>query len=124
MDQTAAIDVFAALAQPTRIAVFRLLVQAGPEGLPVLEISRRLNVVASTLSGHLSILKRSGVLTATRHKREIRYAANLATVNALIAFLLSDCCNGQVSNCGNILSLLNTDIAPPQAAAAERGLSR
>lgn len=109
MKQSAAIDVFAALAQPTRISVFRLLVQVGPAGLPALEISRRLGTVASTLSGHLAILKRSGILTATRHQREIHYAANLAAVNELIAFLLSDCCGGQVSNCGDILSLLNLE---------------
>ena len=81
-------------------------------GLPALEIARRLDVVASTLSGHLSILKRSGILTATRHQREIHYAANLSAVNELIAFLLSDCCNGQVNNCGDILSLLNLESAP------------
>ena len=84
MKQEDAIEVFAALAQPTRISVFRLLVQVGPAGLPALEIARRLDVVASTLSGHLSILKRSGILTATRHQREIHYAANLSAVNELI----------------------------------------
>ncbi len=112
MEQEAAIDVFSALAQPTRISVFRLLVRVGPAGLPALEIARRLGVVASTLSGHLSILKRSGILTATRHQREIHYAANLSAVNGLIAFLLSDCCDGQVSNCGDILSLLDLEETP------------
>lgn len=107
MDQTSAIDVFAALAQPTRISVFRLLVKVGPKGLPALEISRRLDVVPSTLSGHLSVLKRSSILTATRHQREIHYAANLAAVRELIQFLLSDCCGGKIDNCANILSLLD-----------------
>ena len=97
MEQNAAIEVFSALAQPTRFSVFRLLVRAGPAGLPALEIARRLGVVASTLSGHLSILKRTDILTAIRHKREIHYAANLASVNGLVTFLLSDCCNGQAS---------------------------
>lgn len=112
MDQDAAIDVFAALAQPTRISVFRLLVKAGPAGLPALEIGRRLDVVPSTLSGHLAILKRSGILSATRHQKEIHYAANLAAVNALIAFLMSDCCGGQINNCGDILSLLDMGNMP------------
>ncbi|MBL4811072.1 MAG: helix-turn-helix transcriptional regulator [Rhodobacteraceae bacterium] len=107
MDQTNAIDVFSALAQSTRISVFRLLVKVGPAGLPALEISRRLEIVPSTLSGHLSILKRSSILTATRHQREIHYAANLGAVNELIRFLLSDCCGGQISNCSDILSLLD-----------------
>mmetsp|Transcript_24127 Transcript_24127/g.44850 ORF Transcript_24127/g.44850 Transcript_24127/m.44850 type:complete len:112 (+) Transcript_24127:5404-5739(+) len=107
MEQNTAIDAFAALAQPTRLAVFRLLVGIGPAGLPALEISRRLGTVPSTLSGHLATLKRSGILTATRHQREIHYAANLATVNDLIRFLLADCCDGQVENCADILSLLD-----------------
>lgn len=107
MDQASAIDAFSALAQPTRISVFRLLVKVGPKGLPALEISRRIGVVPSTLSGHLSILKRSGMLTATRHQREIHYAADLTTVNELIKFLLSDCCEGMLENCADILSLLD-----------------
>jgi len=107
MEETIAIDGLSALAQSTRLAVFRLLVGAGPEGLPVLEISRRLGIVPSTLSGHLSILKRSGILTATRHQREIIYAVNLAAVNDLIHFLLSDCCGGKIENCADILCLLS-----------------
>jgi DNA-binding transcriptional ArsR family regulator len=106
MDQETAIDVFAALAQPTRLAVFRLLVAHGPDGLPVLEIGRRLAVVPSTLSGHLSILRRAGILKATRHQREIHYAANLIAVNDLIRFLLSDCCGGRIDHCADILGLL------------------
>ncbi|MCG6904794.1 MAG: helix-turn-helix domain-containing protein [Rhodobacter sp.] len=107
MDDTRAIEAFAALAQPTRMSVFRHLVKVGPSGMPALEISRQLKIVPSTLSGHLSILRRSGMLIATRHQREIHYAANLATVNELIAFLLADCCNGQIGHCGDILSLLD-----------------
>jgi ArsR family transcriptional regulator len=107
MKQTDAIEALAALAQPTRIAAFRLLVRVGPEGLPALEISRQLGTKPSTLSGHLSILKRAGVLVATRHQREIHYAANLATVNALVQFLIADCCGGKIDNCTEILSLLD-----------------
>jgi ArsR family transcriptional regulator, arsenate/arsenite/antimonite-responsive transcriptional repressor len=108
MNQDSAIDAFAALAQHSRMTIFRLLVRAGPEGLQVGEISRRLNIVASTLSGHLSILKRAGLLSATRYQREIHYAANLAVVNELVGFLLADCCEGQSGNCSEILSLLDT----------------
>lgn len=115
MKQDTAIALFAALAQPTRLSVFRLLVKAGGAGLPALEIARQVGVVPSTLSGHLATLKRSGVLTATRHHKEINYAANLAVVNDLIGFLLADCCNGQISNCGDILSLLDLDALPNTA---------
>jgi len=109
MDETRAIDVFASLAQPTRLGVFRLLVGVGPDGLPALEIGRRLGVVPSTLSGHLAVLKRAGVLTATRHQREIHYAANLEMINGLIGFLLADCCGGKIDNCAAVLTLLDAD---------------
>lgn len=107
MEQDNAIEAFAALAQPSRMTIFRLLVRAGPGGLQVGEISRQLEIVASTLSGHLSILRRTGLLKATRHQREIHYAANLTVVNDLIGFLLADCCEGQSENCSEILSLLD-----------------
>ncbi|MEQ8398616.1 helix-turn-helix domain-containing protein [Thalassobaculum sp.] len=89
------------------MSIFRLLVRAGPDGLQVGEISRRLNIVASTLSGHLGVLKRSGLLRATRHQREIHYFADLEVVNHLVGFLLADCCDGRPDNCSEVLSLLN-----------------
>jgi DNA-binding transcriptional ArsR family regulator len=110
MEQDNAIEAFAALAQPTRLKVFRLLVRVGPKGLPALEISRRLEAKPSTLSGHLSILKRAGVLTATRHQREIHYAANLASINALVQFLIADCCDGRIENCSEIVALLDSPV--------------
>ena len=108
MDQDVAIEAFGALAQPSRMAIFRLLVRVGPDGLQVGEISRRLNIVPSTLSGHLAVLKRSGLLRATRYQREIHYSANLVVVNDLVSFLLSDCCDGRLDNCSEIISLLKT----------------
>ncbi len=108
MDQGIAIEAFAALAQSTRMSVFRLLVRAGPESLPVGEIGRQLDIVPSTLSGHLAILKRAGLVTAERHQREIHYAADLNAVNDLIGFLLADCCEGRFDNCSEILSLLKS----------------
>ncbi len=106
MDQETAIDAFAALAQTSRMTIYRLLVREGPDGLQVGEISRRLGIVTSTLSGHLAVLKRAGLLKATRNQREIHYSANLNAMNELVGFLLADCCNGQVDNCSEILSLL------------------
>lgn len=108
MDQDKAIENFSALAQQNRLAIFRLLVRTQPRGLPVGEISRLLDIVPSTLSGHLGILKRAGLLKSTRHQREIHYAADLDAMGGLIRFLLQDCCNGQVENCGDILSLTKT----------------
>lgn len=109
MDQNSAIDTFAALAHPTRLAVFRLLVREVPNGVPALAIAERLKAKPSTLSGHLATLRRAGLLTSSRHQREIRYAANLPAINTLVAFLLSDCCGGKVQNCGDILTLLVDD---------------
>lgn len=108
MKQDTAIEAFAALAQPTRLKALRLLVKVGPKGLPALEISRQLGTKPSTLSGHLAILRRAGVLRATRHQREIHYAANLASVNALVQFLIADCCEGQIENCSEIVALLDS----------------
>lgn len=109
MDQNDAIEAFAALAQESRLSIFRVLVKEEPQGLPVGEISRRLNIVPSTLSGHLGILKRAGLLKSTRHQREIHYATNLESMSDLIRFVLEDCCSGQVENCGEIVSLLSSD---------------
>lgn len=108
MDQELAIEAFAALAQDSRLAIFRLLVREGPGGLPVGEISRQLSIVPSTLSGHLGVLKRARLLKSTRHKREIHYAANLGAMSDLLRFMLEDCCNGRVENCGEIVSLLKS----------------
>ena len=107
MDQENAIEALAALAQSSRMSVFRLLVNQGPTGLTATEISTQLQIVASTLSGHLGILKRAGLLSATRQSREIHYAANLETINRLMLFLLADCCGGQLENCSDILTLLS-----------------
>ncbi len=99
-------ECFAALAQESRLSVFQLLVSHQPDAMPVGEISRRLNILPSTLSGHLAVLKRAGLLSATRHQREIHYAANLETMANLIRFLLQDCCDGQMENCQEILTLM------------------
>ena len=106
MNQEQAISALSALAQQSRMAVFRLLVQAGPAGLPAGEIARRLDIVPSTLSGHLAVLKQGGLVDAKRRQREIHYAARLAAVSEIVDFLLSDCCNGQITHCAEIVSLL------------------
>lgn len=106
MDQESAIEAFAALAHPSRMKVFRLLVTEGPDGLQAGQISKNLRIVTSTLSGHLAVLKRAGLLKASRHQREIHYSVNLNAINDLVGFLLADCCKGRVENCSEILSLL------------------
>jgi DNA-binding transcriptional ArsR family regulator len=106
MKKVAAIEAFSALAQESRLAIFRTLVRQEPNGLPVGEISRRLKIVPSTLSGHLGVLKRTGLIKATRHHREIHYAANLESISGLIRFMLEDCCDGKVDRCQEIVTML------------------
>ena len=106
MNQERAIETLTAFAQDNRLAIYRLLVKQEPYGLPVGEISRQLDIVPSTLSGHLGVLKRAGLVKSTRNKREIHYAANLDAMGDLVRFMLEDCCEGKVENCGEVLSLV------------------
>ncbi len=105
MKQEHAIEAFAALAQSSRMTIFRLLVRTVPDGLLAGEIARHLQIVPSTLSGHLAVMKRAGLLRATRQQREIRYAADLDCVTGLVDFLLADCCDGQLDDCAGVLAL-------------------
>lgn len=89
-----AIDRLSALAHPARLAAFRLLVQAGSEGLPAGEIARRTGAPPSTLSSQLAILERAGLTRSRRDGRSILHAAAYDAVNALVAWLAEDCCGG------------------------------
>ena len=95
MESNDAIATLGALAQPTRLAVFRLLVQHEPEGLPAGEIARALDVPQNTLSSHLAILTQAGLLTSERRSRMIIYRVDLAAMNRLVAYLLENCCKGE-----------------------------
>ena len=99
MEETIAIDAFGALAQSTRLGVFRRLVRAGPEGLPAGAVARALDVPANTLSSHLAILERAGLVTSRREGRLVYYAAAFARVRDLIGFLIDDCCAGNPDMC-------------------------
>jgi ArsR family transcriptional regulator len=99
MDHETAIQAFAALAQTTRLDVFRLLVKHEPEGLAAGEIARQLGVAHNTLSAHLAGLTRAGLTRAERHSRSITYRADLAVVRRLAAFLVEDCCGGVPEAC-------------------------
>jgi DNA-binding transcriptional ArsR family regulator len=103
MDAPAAIDALAALAQETRLKVFRLLVQTGPEGLAAGEIARRLEVPPATLSFHLSHLEAAGLIASQRQQRRIVYAADYAGMRQLLRFLTEDCCQGRPELCGDLL---------------------
>lgn len=99
MENPDAIDVFAALAQPTRLDAFRLIMAHEPHGLPAGEVARRLEVPQNTMSSHLAVLSRAGLISAERHSRSIIYRAELDRVREVASFLVSDCCGGRPELC-------------------------
>jgi DNA-binding transcriptional ArsR family regulator len=94
MKINAAIEALAALAQSSRLAVYRLLVQAGADGLPAGEIATRTGIATATLSFHLRTLAHAGLVHDRRDGRFIYYSANYALMNDLVGFLTENCCGG------------------------------
>lgn len=94
MQNTQAIAALAALAQESRLAVFRLLVQAGPEGMAATRIAEQLGIPPSSLSFHLKELTHAGLAAPTKVGRSLIYAASFGTMNGLIDFLTENCCGG------------------------------
>ena len=88
-----------ALAQETRIDIFRMLVQAEPAGLPAGTIGERLGLPSPTLSFHLNQLRFAGMVTSRRVSRSVIYNANVKTMNALLAYLTENCCGGRPELC-------------------------
>ena len=106
MDKITALESFAALAQPTRLDVFRLLVKAGHEGCTAGEIGERLGIRQNTMSTNLAILARTPLITNQREGRSIRYFANYQGIRDLISFLMEECCGGNAEICAPILETL------------------
>lgn len=111
-----------ALGQETRLRAFRLLLNAGPNGLPAGEIARHLGVPQNTMSTHLAQLTRAGMVASRRESRSIIYVANLTGIRALLSFLVQDCCQGQPETCGLLLDAVLPLAAccPPAKRPAER----
>ncbi|WP_113487004.1 metalloregulator ArsR/SmtB family transcription factor [Rhizobium cremeum] len=97
MDERQALISFAALSQETRLAIVRLLVVAGPDGLAAGVIAERMGVSPSNVSFHLKELERSGLISQRRESRSIVYSASYETLAALLTFLMEDCCSGHPS---------------------------
>jgi DNA-binding transcriptional ArsR family regulator len=100
MEKTDAIAALAALAQESRLDVFRLLVQAGPDGIPAGQIAERLGLPSATLSFHLNQLKQAGLVTFRRESRSLIYTAEYDAMNALLGYLTENCCQGDPAGCG------------------------
>ncbi|QNQ07713.1 ArsR/SmtB family transcription factor [Sphingomonas alpina] len=97
-----AVEALSALAHGHRLAVFRLLVRAGAEGLPAGEIAREVGVLPNTLSTHLTILGHAGLVHSRREGRSVIYSANYDGMRDLLGFLVADCCAGRPEICGSL----------------------
>jgi DNA-binding transcriptional ArsR family regulator len=100
MEKTDALAALAALAQESRLDVFRLLVRAGAEGLPAGQIGERLGLPSATLSFHLNHLKQAGLVTCRRESRSLIYTAEYPAMNDLLGYLTENCCQGDPAACG------------------------
>ena len=116
MNNLLIIDAFGALAQATRLDAFRLLVRHGPDGLPAGEIARLLSVPQNTLSTHLAILGRAGLVRFERHGRSIVYHADLERVREIAGFLVMDCCGGRPELCTPLIEAFTPCCQPMEAA--------
>lgn len=106
MESNHAIDALSALAQTTRLAAFRLLVRHEPDGLPAGDIAEALETPPNTMSAHLAILARAGLVSSERRGRSIIYRADLDGFRALSLFLLKDCCAGSPDVCAPLIAEL------------------
>jgi ArsR family transcriptional regulator len=108
MDDHSSLLALSALAQPTRLEAFRLLMRHEPDGLLAGEIARRLGVPHNTMSTHLAILSRAGLISCLRSSRTMTYRAELPAIRALVVYLLRDCCGGKPELCAPLVE----DLAP------------
>ena len=102
MDSITAVTALSALAQTSRLAVFRHLVEVGPQGAYPGDIAQRLDVPANTLSFHLKALAHAGLIQAEQQGRFIRYRANFVAMQALVGFLTENCCGGDPGQCAPV----------------------
>lgn len=107
MNDVVAVDALAALAHPDRVAAFRMLVKAGPDGIPSGEVAARLSIPPTRMSFHLAALERSGLIASRRDGRKILYAARYQQMRDLLGFLTEDCCAGRPEICGDFTQFVS-----------------
>lgn len=107
MESIDAIAALSALAQATRLDVFRLLVRHEPEGMAAGDIARGLSVPQNTLSTHLSVMSQAGLVSCRREGRSLIYRANLGRLQELVVFLLKDCCGASAALCAPLVMQLS-----------------
>lgn len=104
MDTADAVSALGALAQESRLKVFRLLVQSGPNGMAAGDIARHLDIPHNTLSSHLAILARARLVSSRKESRSVIYSVNIEGMRALLAFLVEDCCRGAPQLCRPLIA--------------------
>jgi DNA-binding transcriptional ArsR family regulator len=104
MDRKSAIEGFSALAQDTRLTAFRYLVSALPDGKNAGEVARHCKVPHNTMSTHLAILERAGLIDSEKDGREVIYSADISGLRALVDFLAKGCCGGRPEICGQVFA--------------------
>jgi DNA-binding transcriptional ArsR family regulator len=122
MESENVILALAALAQPTRLDVFRLLVQHEPEGLAAGDIAKAMAVPQNTMSSHLSVLARGRLVSAQRFGRSIVYRADLRHLEAVMLFVVRDCCGGRPEICAPLIEGLTPCCPPPAKKRAHAKL--
>ena len=108
MQLPTAVEALSALAHANRLAVFRLLVRAGEEGMAAGEIAREIGALPNTLSTHLTILGHAKLIRSHREGRSIIYFADYARMRELLGFLVADCCGGRPEICGSLSDMAAT----------------
>src|ERR1700751_6316009 len=121
MSEPHAISALAALAQPTRLAIFRLLIKHEPVGITAGVIADTIGAPHNTLSTHLAILVRAGLLRSTREGRTIVYRSNVEGMQSLIPFLVNDCCDGHPELCNFLAGGCGCGPASVKAPSAKKG---
>jgi DNA-binding transcriptional ArsR family regulator len=107
MESKAAAAMLSALGHEGRLAIFRLLVKAGADGVAAGEIARTLDVLPNTLSANLSVLSHAGLLTSRREGRSILYAADFEAMSGMLGFLMEDCCGGAPEICAPLAAVVD-----------------
>jgi len=119
MEIKSAVTSLSALGHEGRLAIYRLLVTAGPAGLAAGEVARRLDMLPNTLSANFNLLGQAGLVTSRREGRSIIYSANYAAMSALLGFLMEDCCGGAPEICAPLTDILTRAAACDGACTPE-----
>ena len=112
MEISTSVGALGALAQESRLKVFRLLVRSGPAGLAAGDIARKLHVPRNTMSSHLATLTRAGLISSRKESRSIIYAVDLEGTRALLSYLLEDCCRGKADLCAPLIKATLASCCP------------